>query len=104
MYKRQTEITIEWWPDYGPGPLWRRTGRGGVPAEFESLALSSELKEKLTDWNARYEEDAVPIDGPGNPVWLAEGISLLDLARKELAGQAVILVTEPWWGEAPSES
>ncbi|TFB84115.1 hypothetical protein E3O44_16685 [Cryobacterium algoricola] len=103
VYKRRTEITLEWWPDYGAGPLWRSSGRGGAPAELESLALSDGLKNRLRDWNDGYEEEALPIDGPGKPAWLSEGITLLALARKELVGVAVILTTEPWWGETPSE-
>jgi hypothetical protein len=28
---------------------------------------------------------------------------LLALARSEMAGRYVVVVTEPWWGEAPAD-
>ncbi len=86
---------LEFWPDYGPGPLWTADGR---PAELWSLGLSNELVRRLEDWNARYAEDKLPIDGPGDTVWLAEGAALLGLARDALRPGVQVVVTEPWWG------
>ena len=63
--RRQTAgVTVwEFWPDYGPGPLWSGDGK---PADLASLGLGRDLIEHLAAWNAEYSEDKVPIEGPGN--------------------------------------
>lgn len=53
-------------------------------------------------WNSQYEEDRLPLDGPGNVEWLPEGVSLLRQLRIDLGDAVDLVVTEPWWGEAPS--
>ena len=90
---------LEWWLDYGPGPL---TGARGGVVETEDLALPPDLVERLDAWNAAYSEDKLPIDGPGDEVWLAAGRQLLADVRIALAGRYSVSVTEPWWGEEPS--
>ncbi len=92
-----TVIVLEFWPDYGCGPLWT----DGRPADLELLRLNRELIQRLTDWNARYSEDKVPVDGRGDTVWLREGKRLLGEVRQALGDQSQVVVTEPWWGEEP---
>jgi hypothetical protein len=71
-----TEL-LEWWPDNDQGPLCVRTGRGGSPIKVASLPLSSDLVERLTQWNDEYDEDKIPVEGPGDPGWLEQGKALL---------------------------
>ena len=86
-------------PDYGSGPLWTE---GGKPADLTSLEVDPDLVEKLVAWNAAYEEDKVPIDGPGDSAWLQEGRQLLMEVRDALGNDYRVVVTEPWWGEEPT--
>lgn len=88
---------IEFWPDYGAGPLWR----AGRSVEPEELGLPPELAARLSARNARYEESRIPVDGSGDAAWLAEGIALLAEVRAAAQPEYAILVTEPWWGEEP---
>lgn len=88
---------VEFWPDYGSGPLWHRNGE---PADLATLGLAPELVERLTDWNSRYEETNLPIDGPGNRSYLDEGSRLLRMVRGSVGPRYRVVVTEPWWGEA----
>lgn len=90
---------LEFWPDYGPGPLWTGDGK---PVELASLHLSDGLVARLAAWHARYVEDCVPVGGAGDPVWLAEGVSLLSDLRAELGSKYSVVVTEPWWHEDPT--
>lgn len=83
---------LEFWPDYGPGPLWA----SGVAVPPDGLGLPDDLAEQLRAWNAQYEEDKLPIDGPGDGEWLNEGRRLLGALRSAL-GTATVVVTEPWW-------
>lgn len=87
---------FEFWPDYGPGPLWTEDGR---PADPEALPLGDDLVRSLRDWNARYEEDRIPVEGPGDASWLGEGKVLLQRVREALGPSHEVVVTEPWWGE-----
>jgi len=89
---------LEFWPDYGPGPLWTDDGKA---ADLVGLPLDPDLVERMTTWNAAYSEDKVPLDGPGDLVWLSQGKRLLDEVRAALHDQYRIVVTEPWWGEEP---
>ncbi len=89
---------IEFWPDYGPGPLWR-DGRAVVP---EELGIPEPLATQLRTWNAGYDESRAPIDGPGDSAWIAEGVELLRATRDALAPRTQVVVTEPWWGEEPT--
>lgn len=52
-------------------------------------------------WKPAYAEDKLPLDGPGDAVWLAEGVDLLLQLRNELGDGVDLRMTEPWWGEAP---
>lgn len=93
----------EWWPDYGPGPLWLRTGRGGVAVDLGSLNLPDRLMRELTSWNQSYEEAKIPgMKSEGDPAWLARGVRLLAETRRALSGRGVVIATEPWWGEEPA--
>jgi hypothetical protein len=60
---------IEFWPDYGLGPLWL-DGRAVAP---EAVGVAGDLASRLNAWNADYEESKVPVDGPGDPAWLGRG-------------------------------
>lgn len=83
---------FEFWPDYGPGPLWA----GGTAVPLDRLGLPDGLAEQLRSWNARYEEDKIPVEGPGDGEWLNEGRRLLG-ALRSILGTATVVVTEPWW-------
>lgn len=90
-------VALEFWPDYGAGPLWD----DGRPADLASLSIDQDLIDRLTAWNARYSEDKVPLEGPGDAAWLGEGKRLLDEVRHTINDQHAVIVTEPWWGEEP---
>lgn len=60
----------EFWRDCG-GPLWNDKGKPVDPG------ISPKLAERVHLWNSQYEEDRIPLNGPGNPGWRAEGVSLL---------------------------
>jgi len=91
---------LEWWPDYGHGPL---VGDQGVPIAPGSLGLDPDLVMRLDDWGSAYSEDKLPMEGNGEPTWIAEGIDLLAEVRAALTGRFQVVVTEPWWGEEPTE-
>ena len=90
---------LEFWPDYGAGPLWTHDGK---PVDLSSLDVDPDLVEKVAVWHAAYEEDRVPIDGPGDSAWLHEGRQLLQEVRAALPDEYRVIVTEPWWGEEPA--
>ena len=90
---------FEFWPDYGPGPLWTEDGK---PVPVDALGLPTDLAERLRAWNAKYDEDKIPVDGPGDVAWLEEGKELLRRTREALGPHCRVVVTEPWWGEAPA--
>lgn len=95
--------TLEWWPDYGSGPLWKRSGRGGVPVDAASLGLSPNLVARLTGWNASYNENKLLPESNSDSAWISQGIKLLAEVRQHLSGTFEIVVTEPWWGEPPHD-
>jgi hypothetical protein len=95
--------TLEWSPEYGSGPLYVRTGPGGYRADLESLGLPDDLVRRLTEFNAKFADERLPIDGPGDSAWMDLGIRLLHEVRTHLADRYRVVVTEPWWGEDPSE-
>ncbi|HWM73633.1 MAG TPA: hypothetical protein VNQ53_07825 [Nocardioides sp.] len=88
---------LEFWPDYGAGPLWS----DGKPADLASLGLGEHLRSELTEWNARYEEDNLPLRGDGDAAWLSQGRDLLCQTRAALTPTYEVVVTEPWWVERP---
>jgi hypothetical protein len=90
---------LEFWPDYGPGPLWDEDGN---PVDLGLLGISQELAERVRLWNSHFEEERIPVDGPGNTEWLAEGAILLQQLRTDLGPDVDVVVTEPWWGETPT--
>ncbi|GAB3572119.1 hypothetical protein GCM10027405_38740 [Arthrobacter alkaliphilus] len=89
---------LEFWPDYGSGPVWTENGE---PVALGSLGISLELSERLRLWNSQYEEERIPLESPGDAEWLAEGVVLLRELRTDLGPDVDVVVTEPWWGEAP---
>jgi hypothetical protein len=91
---------LEFWPDYGSGPLWNEDGK---PVELESFGISAGLAARARLWNSSYAEDKLPLDGPGDAGWLVQGVDLLRQLRDELGDGIDLRVTEPWWGEAPSQ-
>lgn len=91
------------WPDYGSGPLWEVSGRGGVPVELSSLNLGSDLADRLARWNAEYAEDKLPTEGDGDGDWINRGVKLLAKTRHQPAGRYEVSTTEPWWRELPEQ-
>jgi hypothetical protein len=89
-------LTLEWWPDYGGGPLWHMSGRGGQHADSRALGLPQDLAGRLAVWNQEYAEDKLPVGGDGDCDWLEQGRQLLAEVRQCLAGRFEIAVTEPW--------
>lgn len=90
---------FEFWPDYGPGPVWA----SGVAVPLDDLGLPDDLAAQLRAWNARYEEDKLPIDESGDGEWLDEGRRLLDALRTALGSTTTVVVTEPWWTRAAQD-
>ena len=89
---------LEWWPDYGSGPLWKKSGRGGEHVDASSLGLPADLVARLTAWNASYTADKLPLGGDGDSAWISQGIELLAKVRRNLSGRFEIIAAEPWWG------
>jgi len=90
---------LEFWPDYGPGPLWSKQGH---VVDLAALGLSQTLVEEVSAWNAEYAEDKVPLEGPGDETWLRQGREILYRLRNVLGAEYRVEVTEPWWGEEPT--
>jgi hypothetical protein len=88
--------TLEWWPDYGRGPLWQPAGLGGTHVEPASLGLESDLADRLAKWNAEYDDDKLPNEGGGDDSWISQGIDLLAEVRHQLMGRYRVVVREPW--------
>ena len=83
---------FEFWPDHGPGPLWDASGN---PVALEELDLPQALAERLRSWNGMYREGRIPVDGPGDPAWLREGVELLRQTREAVGPDVQTVVTEP---------
>ena len=90
---------LEFWPDYGPGPLWTEAGQ---PADLAALGIDSALAVEASAWNSEYGESKVPIEGPGDEAWLTKGRDLLFRLRSALGPDYQVVVTEPWWDEDPT--
>lgn len=91
---------IEFWPDYGPGPLW---GDAGQSLQPEEVGVPSDLAARLLTWNSEYAEDKIPAaDAQGDPAYLDRGVELLAETRDALRDLYEVVVTEPWWGEDPA--
>lgn len=88
--------TLEWWPEYGKGPLWA----DGKSIDLTSLGLSAGLVERLVQWNAEYADEKLPVDGQGGDAWLKQGVVLLTEVRQLLGTDHRVIVTEPWWADA----
>src|SRR5688572_27675917 len=52
---------LEFWPDYGPGPVWTDDGK---PVDLAQLGVDPDLVAEVAEWNGAYSEDKVPIDSP----------------------------------------
>jgi hypothetical protein len=90
---------LEFWPDYGPGPVWTDDGR---PVDLGHLGVDPDLVAEVAAWNDAYGEDKVPIESHGDSAWLGEGRRLLHEIRAALGAEYRVVVTEPWWGEKPT--
>jgi hypothetical protein len=90
--------TIEFWPEYGDGPLWTTDGDA---VDLSGLALSSDLAEALRAWNANYDDSKLPFE-KNDQAWREEGVRLLAAVRVALSDRYDVVVTEPWWGQAPN--
>jgi hypothetical protein len=95
------DAKLEWWPDYGNELFWLRNGRGGKRILIENLQLSATLQDALRRWVALYDDERLSAGDQSE--WIIEGIRLLAESRAELSGRFSIVVTEPYWGEQPSE-
>lgn len=87
---------LEFWPEYNSGPLWS----GGASVDLDLLPMSPALRDRLRQWNARYDDSLLPFD-QNDVGWLTEGRILLSELRANLGESFEIVVTEPWWGEEP---
>lgn len=92
-------VVLEWWPEADGSLLWSTAGRGGDRVELESLPLAPALVARVRAWVGEYDEDNLPIEGPGDRAWLEAGTELLRETRVALGEDYRIIVTEPWWGE-----
>lgn len=90
---------LEFWPDYGGGPLWAASAGVIDPA---AVGLNADLVARLAAHNQAYEEERLPLEGPGDAEYLAEGTRLLAAVRQALSGRYRVVVREPWWGEEPA--
>ncbi|MDP9067895.1 MAG: hypothetical protein M3N53_06065 [Actinomycetota bacterium] len=89
--------TFEFWPDYGVhSPLWEK----GRNVSLDQLPIADDVRQAIQEWTTNYAEDRLPLEGPGDPDWLAEGQKCLAAIRRSLPDTEVV-VTEPWWGEEP---
>lgn len=91
-------ILFEFWPEYNSGPLWSEDGES---VELSAHGIPSELKDRLTAWNANYDDSMLPFEA-NDTEWLAVGKALLNDVRLALGDSYEVIVTEPWWGEEPS--
>mgnify|MGYP003419462799 FL=1 len=89
---------VEFWPDYGSGPVWTEDG---APIDPRSLGLTDDLAEQLELWSAQYDEDRIPVEGSGDREWLDRGAHLLERTRRALGPSCEVIVTEPWWDDPP---
>lgn len=84
---------IEFWPEYGSGPLWR-CGRAIDP---QTVGVESDLVRRLIAWNAEYADEKLPAGVPGDMEWIDRGRALLAEIRAAVEVEFVVVVTEPWW-------
>ena len=103
MSQDREPITLEWWPDFGGELLWLRSANGGSRISMDKVCLSPSFQVAARAWLSKYDDSRLPISGPGDAVWVAEGIQLLDAARSQVSVRYRIVVTEPWWGEPASD-
>lgn len=104
MHSQKRDLrTLEWWPDYSGDLFFLRSGAGGARIALEEVGLPTGLREATQRWLRRYDDSRLPIDGPGDPVWIEEGVRLLAAARTEVADRYAIVVTEEWWRESASD-
>ena len=94
---------LEWWPDHERSPLWLVEGRGGVAVDAAAVGLEPGIAPRLAAWGRSYDEDKLPVDGAGDQEWIQTGVGLLHEVRSALAERYAVVVTEPWWSEAPTE-
>jgi hypothetical protein len=90
-------VVLEFWPEYGGGPLWTEMGQS---VDLSNLEVSTDLKTQLSTWNLEYDDSKLPFE-TNDVQWLEAGKELLARLRNELGGDYQVIVTEPWWGEVP---
>ena len=88
--------TLEFWPEHEGGPLWRSDGSS---IDLDSLRLPGDLRQRLAEWNKKYEDSLLPFEG-NDLGWLSNGRDLLAELRATLANDFEIVVTEPWWDDS----
>lgn len=92
-------MVLEFWPEYGSGPLWSDDGKH---VDLRSLDLGVDVIEELEAWNSQYAENKIPLESLGDARWLNEGRHLLRRTREALKPDYQVVVTEPWWDENPT--
>jgi hypothetical protein len=90
---------IEFWPEYGEGPLWTEQGQS---VDLRKLPLAADLRDRLVAWNAAYDDSRLPFED-NDREWLDEGRRLFVEVRTVLSPGVKVVVTEPWWGEEPTQ-
>jgi hypothetical protein len=99
MLSMKTEL--EFWPDYGSGPLW---STNGTVVDGAAIGLQPDLLFRLRTWNSAYAEDKLPMDKIStNPGWIEQGRDLLAEIRQALGEGYELKTTEPWWGDSADE-
>jgi hypothetical protein len=91
--------SLEFWPERQGGPPW--TGLG-VSVDLDTLSLPGDRKDRVPTWFRLYDDDKLPIDGPGEEQWLDDGRRLSSELRDAVEGRFEVIVTEPWWGAEPA--
>jgi hypothetical protein len=89
---------LVFWPDSSGGPLWDEAGE---QLPLAALPVADDVRDRAQAWVAQYDDGRLPIDRPGDVVWLEEGRGVLSELRQALGGGYDVVVTEPWWGEEP---
>ena len=88
-----SDISLEWWPDYGQTLLWR----GAERVSMVELGVSDELQQALETWLPEYEDELLFGETPRSAFWLADGTRLLRALQDELRGRYTVLPSDDFW-------